>query len=480
MSRQVAAYVCPQGIWAVECRVARAGIEVLRVLSAPATIGTAETAVSQLAGMLQGAGIKRANLFVTLRGFGLVHHVLNLPRARAEILTPVAERELRRLEPQLVAPIVGLVPLPEQDLQNDAATQRQFIVAGAPSDQISAFKQGVRAAGHDLRHLTALPVAMQRLADEFEEMQEAAALVAPLPDGAFLGFLLAGGIRLVVEPPASVGEPLDPAAIAEEVELGAMFIRQQFRGAQVAHVSVAGSPSDFSELEGPFAEKLGVPVKRLAVRELGAAGLAALGAILDSRSQFPLGFAGRTRDRMASKAQNAMRSAAMGAVFVLVAVAVFTVVEALRARDATNSLQAARRGIEQQTFGLGSIRETAERRRLIRDARAVLRLAAAERRELQEALTAVGSGVVDPVRLDSMVLDVGSTGWIVLLGGSVTASTNGRAVQALNDFYRDLPRRLTVESQSLEQLSYADSSSDVASPTVRFQLSFVVPRGNGR
>jgi hypothetical protein len=480
MSRQIAAYVCPQGVWAVECRMTRAGVEVVRVLEAPGTIGTAETAVSQLAGLLQGAGIKRAELFVTLRGFGVVHHVLNLPRARAEILTPVAERELRRLEPQLAAPIVGFIPLPEQDLETEAPAQRQFLVAGAPADQIAAFERGVRAAGHNLRHLTALPVAMQRVADEFEETHEAAVLVAPLPDGAFLGFLLAGGIRLVVEPPAIVGEPLDPPAIAEEVELGAMFIRQQFRGAQVAHVSVASSPSDFNELEGPFAEKLGVPVKRLAVRELGAAGLAALGAILDSRSAFPLGFAGRTRERLASKAQNALRSASLGAVFVLAAVAVFTVVEALRARDAANALQAARRGIEQQTFGLGSIRETAERRKLIRDAKAVIRLAAAERRELQEALTAVGSGVVYPVRLDSMVLDVGSTGWIVLLGGSVTAASNGRAVQALNDFYRDLPRRLNVESQSLEQLSYADSSADLAGPTVRFQLSFVIPGGKSR
>jgi hypothetical protein len=58
------------------------------------------------------------------------------------------------------------------------------------------------------------------------------------------------------------------------------------------------------------------------------------------------------------------------------------------------------------------------------------------------------------------------------MAGRSTAQTNGRAVKALNEFYRALPSRVNVEQLSLDQLAYADSTG-VGS--VRFQLSFVVP-----
>lgn len=476
MSTLVGAYACPRGVSVIEVRTTRAGLQVLRTFDVPASLATPAAAVAKLVDILDGAGIRRAQFAVAVRGFGVVHHVLALPRARDELLTPIAERELRRLEPGIGNAVIAWLPLPDEPPAVDVPPQRHLLVSAAPSEVVDAFHAGLEA--HQLLHLTALPAAMHRLNDEFERPAEATALVAPLRDGAFLGFFLDGAMRLVVEPPMAQEDfALDPATLAEEVELGVMFVRQQFRGAQVSRITIAASQESFPDAEGPFADRLGLQPTRLAIRELSADGLAAVGAVLDARSAHPLSFAGSVGEGARGGGKSALRAASFAAIIVAALVGMFAVAQTIRARQASRSLQDARRRIEQESFGIASMRETADQRKLIRDAMAAVRFATKERNELQQTLGAVGSAVNYPVRLDSIRLDFGTDSWIVLLGGTIVAETNGRAVQGLNDFYRDLPRRLVLEDLRLEQLTYADSgaAANTGRAVIGFGLTFVVP-----
>ena len=135
-----------------------------------------------------------------------------------------------------------------------------------------------------------------------------------------------------------------------------------------------------------------------------------------------------------------------------------------------------RQQIDREAFGLAGIRETADQRRLIRDAIEAMRLSARDRRELQNGLSTLAGSVVAPIRLDSLQLDRGSNGWVSGLAGSVTAESNARSVELLHEFYRDLPRRLGVEELSLGQLSYADGNAESGEPgSVHFLISFVIP-----
>ena len=64
-------------------------------------------------------------------------------------------------------------------------------------------------------------------------------------------------------------------------------------------------------------------------------------------------------------------------------------------------------------------------------------------------------------------------------GGSLTEgrrvlAIEARAVQALHDLYRDIPRRLPVDSVRLDRLSYADGEQTEGIGSVRFQLSFAI------
>ena len=162
-------------------------------------------------------------------------------------------------------------------------------------------------------------------------------------------------------------------------------------------------------------------------------------------------------------------------------VGAFTVIEAFRARDAFAELQKARQQIDAEAVGLGGIRETADQRRLIRDAIEAMRLSSRDRLELQNGLSTLAGTVVAPIRLDSLQLDRGSNGWISGIAGSVTSQSNARSVEMLHEFYRDLPRRLGVEELSLGQLSYADANAELGEPgSVRFQISFVIPYSRSR
>ena len=476
MSRRVGAYVCPRGVSGIEYRVARSGIEVLRSFDGPARIESERQAMEQLFRALADANIKRADIALTLRGFGTVHHVLPMPPARDELLTPLVEREIRRLEPGLDAPTTSWLSLPGDSAEvGDGPPQRQVLAAGAPRHVVETMETAIRNAGHRLTHLTVLPAAMQRLYEEFVGGVEPTALIAPLRDGAFLGFFISRAMRLVVEPPLAPDEQHDAAALAEETELGSVFVRQQFRGAQLSSIVLAAPQGEFADAEAAFTEKLGLPVARISSSDLSSGALMALGGVMDARSTGPLGL-GTAQGKAGPGLGGAIRPASFAALAAAAAVAAFAVYAGFDARSAASELSAARRRVEQQSSGLSSIRQTADQRKLVRDAVALLQMVEDDRRVLREGLASLADAALAPVRLDSLQFDQGPNGWIASVKGHVEGASHARSVELLNEFYRELPRKVAVQELSLDQLDYADGNSETTEPrAVTFRLSFVVP-----
>jgi hypothetical protein len=476
----VAAYVCPHGVFAIVGRRSGAGIEIERVIDAPAALASEFAAAEQVVSMLRNALIPGATVTIAVRGFGVVHHILQMPPASDELLGPIIEREVRRLEPDLGDSIIAWTGLPALEVAaSEAVPQRYILAAAAPVATISAFEQRLRVAGHRLAHVTVLPAAMQRLAEEFDEGGGAVALVAPLPDGAFMGFSIGGGLRLIVEPPLPRDAEHESAALAEEVELGAMFVRQQFRGAQLDRIALVGSKDNLADAETMLAEKLHVPTRHLGLPGLSPAAFAALGAVLDDHSQRPLSLGGDSRGRAEPAGVTAIHSASVAAVFIVALVGAWTVTEAVRTQQAARAVHAARLQVQQDSFGLAPIRATADQRRLVRDAMAAARVVARDRVALQEALSGIAAAIRLPVRLDSLHLVRAENGWKAVLGGNAVGVTSAEAIQSLYDVYRELPQRLTVDSLRLNELAHADSETTRGPALVRFQLSFGIPARRG-
>jgi hypothetical protein len=472
----VAAYVCPRGVFAIVGKRSGAGVEIERVIESPLALESEFAAADHLISVLRTSLIPSATVAIALRGFGVVHHILQLPPAKNDVLGPIIEREVRRLEPELGDSVISWTPLPSLDAAaSEAVPQRHVLAAAAPSGTVATLEQQLRTAGHRVAHITALPVAMQRLIEEFDEASGTVALVAPLPDGAFMGFSIGGGLRLVVEPPLPKDAEHESAALAEELELGAMFVRQQFRGAHLDRISLVGTKENLADAESVLSDRLHVPTKHLGVRGLSPAAFAALGAVLDEQSPKPLSLGGYSRRRAEAGTATAIHKASVAALFVLAVLGAWTLVETIRTRSAAAAVQTARQRIQQDSFGLAPIRATADQRRLIRDAAAAARVVARDRVVLQEALSGIADAVRTPVRLDSLELERGDGGWKAVLDGTAGGATSAQALQALYDVYRELPQRLPVDSLHLERLIHADSGATRGSSLVRFQFSFGIP-----
>jgi hypothetical protein len=474
VSRTIGLYVCPAGVFGLECRLGASGLRVDRSFQFPGTLATASEVAQRLAQCLESIRARRALVSVVVRGFGAAQHIIALPPAPDHVLAPIIDREMRRHEPGLSAAVFAWTPLPEEPRADEPARERALSVAAAPTALLDAIARAVQASGNVLEHVTVLAAAMERLQQEFLPENETAAVAAPLPDGLFIGFSVGGAMRLVVEPPAIAGTD-DASALGEELELGSMFLRQQFHGAEVSRVGLLASPDALADSERVVGARLGVPVQRVAIGDLDASGCAALGAVLDARSDAPLSLAGRTRARQASAATRSLHTAATAAIVVAIAIGTWTMVQAIRARDTGIALRNAEARIEQESFGLTSARETATQRKLIRDARAAMHQVDDDRLWLQRALTRIASASGMPIQLDSLTLDRSSNGWAARVAGRASGVTNARAVQVLSEFYTNIPRQLDVADLTLESLAYADSSEGGGGePVVRFTVSFGV------
>jgi hypothetical protein len=469
----VGAYVCPRGVFCVETRRRGSHVEVVRVFERLGRLESAGDVARALVATLAEHGVRRADVAVAVRGFEVAHHTISLPPAPPKMLGPIIEREMRRLEPQAGHATIGWLPLPGSD-PGEPLPQRHFLVASAPGAFAEALASALRAERHSLLHLTALPAALQRLVEEYDNPASTTALLAPLPDGLFLGLFLGGGMRIAIEPPLQDQESPDGAAMAEEAELGATYVRQQFRGAQLERALIAGPSQLWADTQSLLAERLAIPVARMDINGHATASLAALGAALDARAAFPLSLGGEVLDRKLNAGRAALRQVAAAAVVAAVVVGGWAVLQALDARRADEELRATLRRLEQYGVSAMPLRQTAEQRRLARDAGEIVRISAADRAALQAALVAISGGIVGPIRLDSLGLERGSNGWVAELVGTAAGASSGGAVQALHDFYRDLPRRLVVEELALDQMAYRDTASD-AGVRVAFQLSFVIP-----
>lgn len=482
---RVGAYVCPRGAFAIACRTTASGAEVDRTFDAPFGLRTAEEAADHLVSVLQSSGIARASVSVAIRGFGVAQHVLQLPPASDALLAPVIEREMRRLEPQLGACALQWMSLPALDNSVTSApgapVQRSILATAAPTEVVAAFEQRLQAAGHHLEHLTTLPVAVHRIVEQFDSGTGTIATVLPLPDAAYIGFVVSGGVRLIVDPPLPQDQAHEAAALAEEIDLATMFVRQQFRGANIDRVVLVGTRPSLSELKGTVAERLRIPVKQIEAETLTPVAFVALGAVLDARAVNPQSLGGATRSRALSPAFSRLETAVRVAVFLLALVAFWTIAETVRTVRADRALRSAVRQIEQDDFGFASLRQTATQRRLVSNALEAVRLSAADRVDVQSALAGVAAVLRPPAHLDSLRLAWFDGGWRAVVVGGIESTSNARAVQTLHDFYRELPQRIALDSLRLDRLSYGDAAEALGTEvgSVRFQLSFALPTRAG-
>lgn len=431
------ALLCPAGVHVVACSRRGGTLRIDRYASTVRPGLTAEDAAPILADLLEAEGARGKRVSVAVTGFGSCHQILTLPPAGRELLQPIVTRELRRFYPDLFAPdsrepIVDFVAIGSPE-ELEAGSQREILVAAVPQDFLRTVAGALGARGIQLQHWTIVPRSLQRLYDTFAGPDLTAAALVLVPDWPLLGFFHDGEIRLFSEPRSGPGGGAgsEAAALVEQVERGAVFLRQQFRGATAVRLFLAADRERTDpEALRSLREQLPIPTEQFGPLGTAPGALAALGAALDAGTDQGLNLLpADLRPRPA--AESWVRTLALASGLVLALASGWWAWSAVRAearaREERDALLAS---ISARAAAAAPVRTVIAERQAHAQRSALLEILSRDQRRLPELLWPL-QAAEGRLALRQLEISRRDDGWHVLLSVSASGGSSAEAADAL-------------------------------------------------
>lgn len=484
------AMLFPGGIHAVSYRKTTRGLEILRYFREFGPEGGPAEAAARLAELLDSAGARGGTLSLSLSGFGSYHHILSLPGAPKEILLPVVQREFRRFFPDLFQPgqpdpVLDFVEVDTVGRVGDD-NLRELLAAAVPRSLMEMVRGALAAREIELDHWTIVPRAMQRLYDAFASDPGTDAALVLAPHSPMLGFFHQGELRLFSElaPAATAQETADFEVVVEQIERGALYVRQQFRGAAIDRLLLAAEPE--AELRGFAAhihERLSVTVERFGAYSESPGAMAALGAALDRGTSNALNLLpGEARPRGTAEAWT--RRIVVASCAVLIAAAGWWGWSGVRAESrAQAALLQVESDLRSRSGSLTEIRGlVADRQEHTRRALQLSSIGTGQQR-LPELLWPIQEAARF-VRVDELSFTRVDGGWEGTLRGTAKGTTSAAASGEIDRLFTSLMREFPPNSITLNRFGSvppaapAEGEDEVLEPegiAIAFQMSFILP-----
>jgi hypothetical protein len=467
--RTFGALVSHDGVVLVEYVTERAGI---RIAGEWADHGHSESiseALARLNGLLAANDARSGTIALAIDQFGVFHHVMLLPGANDDVLRPVVRREVQRVF-GVTDPVVVFTRGNAQERRDasraDARTApRQLFIAGAPRETIDALGDALSKQRVHVDIATVVPKAIHSLYQTSGGGMEPTAVLVCLDGGPHLSFFLEGRLELAIDPPIALeGDRPSTAMIVDQVERGAVYFRQQFRGATATRLLLAARENQYAQLAAEIADRLGVQVSPLFAGNSSPEAVVAMGAVLEAQSEqgqaldlFP--HPPTLADRLAvlTRGPNlAVTAAATAAVIAgLWALSQFSALSALRRQ--TNALRAS---VQSGSQAVAPLREIAQRRADFTRQVAFVQASDEERATLIAALESIAKEAPVGVRFDSLRVSRSATGWSGAIDGRTAGATTAAAVRNLENFFNAVRTSQGVSEASLDQFSYPAPVAD--------------------
>jgi hypothetical protein len=481
------ALVGPQGVWLLEYAAEAGGLRVVERWSDTAAYTSADEAFSALRRLVDARDVSRANLAVTINGFGALHHTVLLPSASPDVLEPLIRREVMR-NFDLPEPVIRFSAGDAVERRSEArgtgeSGLRMVFVAAIPGDTAAALQRHLSGAGVRVQCVTIVAEALRYVYAALGASREATAVLVCLASGPYLAFFLHGHPEIVMDPPIDLeGEQaVDLDMLRDQVERGAVYFRQRFGGAEAERLLVAPPAGDDGQLAALLHEAMGIPVEPL-MGDSGPEAVVAMGAVFASRAPgsvdlFPRAPTAAQRLRILSRSYGAI-TLALGAAAILAALWLGVQLISLeRGLSARNALQ---KSMNAAIAGAAPVRSMAQERATHEEQVSSLRAIYGGRARLAGTLASVARIATGGVRFDSVLVDQGKKGWSVSITGAVLGEPGSYAVRTLNEFYAALSALPAVSVPDLERFDYARPlangapASDGPSVALTFVVSFQI------
>jgi Tfp pilus assembly protein PilN len=487
--RRFGALLSHDTVCLVEYRVERGVVRVVDQWMSSERSSSIDEALTRLIALVSARNVTKPRVAIAIEQFGVFHHVMDLPAAGDDVLSPIVRREVQRLY-GLPDPVVsftrGLKHERREPARADLRTAPlQILIAGAPRETVDTLQMRLAAAHIDVDIATVVPKAIHSLYKAASNSLEPTAVLVALEGGPHLSFFLEGGLELAIDPPIALeGERASIPMILDQVERGAVYFRQQFRGATASRLFLSAPINEYEGLSAALQERMAVHVHPLFPGATTPEAVVAMGAVLEAKDPQPLDlfphpptFAERAREAM--QGPNAI-VASVGAAAVLAAMwAGFQVGAVSSARRESEALRAS---ISSSTATVAPMRQIAERRADYAHQVDFVRATYVERAALTATLHAIADQAPNGVQFDSLRVSRTADGWASTIVGEAVGATAAQTVRGLDAFYQSIRRRPLVKAATLDDFDYpttpaADSTASSTQPVkIQFRLSFTLER----
>jgi hypothetical protein len=473
------AFVEPAGIYVVEYRRERDGISLMRHRAdTNRVIGFAD-AGERLAAVIKAMGPPPMRLSAVMRGFGSTYQIMMLPPAEPAVLGAVVRRELARLNPEMDAPRIdyvlgGQIDRRRRERPEGGMPQREVLVGAAPEIALSAFGEELSLAGIELEHLTLLPQVMQRLYERADASPAPTACFVDLPGGPVIAFFHESQLRLVVEPPVRRDEDLATRiqVLSEHVDRGNLFLRQQFRGAELSRLLIAVKQEEGSDFLDALRASLHLPVENFPGPVTEPSALVCLGAVLDAEAEKGLNlspFAESPAEKSERARRRAVGIAGAGLSALAVVWAIFSVMTTL---SLSGKVDANRKLAAERVTTLAPLRVVAAERQKNAQSQAYLQSLRAGEGQIQEFVRGLVRATPPGVQLTSVSLGKNGAEWNVALAGNGYGETGADVLLGIDRLYHAIPREMTVHDLLVTELT--DLPSDQFGAGMKFTMTYVL------
>ncbi|MDQ6718215.1 MAG: hypothetical protein M3Z17_07700 [Gemmatimonadota bacterium] len=478
------AYIEPAGIQLVEYQRERNGISIVRQHSDDRRLLGLAEAGERVGAIIKSFGLPRARLSAAVRGFGSSYQIMMLPPAEPAVLGAVVRREVARLNPEMESPRVDYVLGGEIDRRKrirpeGGIPQQEVFVGAAPELAVSAFGEELSAASVELDHLTLLPQVIQRLYERVDGSHQPTACFVDLPGGPVIAFFNERQLRLVVEPPVAGEQDIASRVqnLAEHLERGNLYLRQQFRGVELTRLLIATEPDEEAEYLERLKETLRYTVERFPgpVPEPGA--LVSLGAVLDGEAQQGLNLSPFAESPLVRAEKAKKQYISLGGMIVCAVAILWAVFSVAQTLTLSKRVVADQRIAQERMNTLAPLRVVASQRQQNAQSVTYLNALEADRANTQRFLRALGRATPPGVRLQSVTFQRNGAEWNVSIAGGAFGNTGADVLLGIDRFYHSLPRELALHDLVLADLN--DAPPDPFGAAMKFTVTFVLSPPGG-
>ena len=442
-SRSFAALIDQDSVVVLEYEEEKEGFRLLDTRTTSQRFVSPESAADAVVDLLSAMKAKNAAVSIVLQHFGSFFHTLVLPPADPDHLRQIIQREVQRsfnIADPAIAFAAGASVERRDAARAGGQVPRQIFIAGAPRTVMDAIEERFRKARVRVEGLTVVPEVFRRLYDTLDGSTEATAVLICLHNGPHVAFFVNGQLELAIEPPLALeGEaPLDTTVIIDQLERGAIFLRQQARGTVATRLLLSAPASDYESLASTIEARTGMRVAGLGHGIGTPESVVAMGAVLAARGTdrldlFPRPPAFDERLKTAMTGPGLFTTTLLTAATVAAFWAGMQVLAVWRERSSLERVQAQ---VERTLPVVANARQSAQGRERIASIRSTLREANIERSSLASLMSRISTATRTGTQLDSLRVTRVPEGLRTTLYCHALGATGPAAMSAATGFYR--------------------------------------------